>query len=329
MNLLVLGGTTFLGPHVVDAALQARHEIWVFHRGKTPFAFKAGVTERFGDRTTADIESLTSQHWDAVIDTSGYDPPIVMRSARGFRESANRYLFVSTISVYANLEAGFATEETRLHPPEAVDDGDAATRYGARKAACEEVVRGEYADRATVVRPGLIVGPYDPTDRFTYWVERLSRGGTILAPGRPSRAVQCIDVRDLAAWMIALVENETPGTYHAAGREMPMETFFQAGLDALRPERAELAWIPDSLLLEAGVAPWSEMPLWLPDDLGLGNMMTLDDTRALATGLRFRDIRETFAATNEWAKTVPETRQRRAGLTPERERQLLSMADVR
>jgi len=326
MDVLILGGTAFLGPHTV-AALRARgHRATVFHRGRTPFAFHdEGVTEILGDRTTDDVAALGARRWDAVVDTSTFEPDVVRRSAAALRASAGRYLFVSTVNVYADLQPAGLTESAPLRPPPAPDPTDEIERYGGGKAACEAIVAETFGERAAIVRPGLIVGPYDPTDRFTYWVERVRRAGEILAPGRPERPVQFIDARDLAAWFVRLLEDDRGGAFHATGPEIAMRDVLSEGLAAVSPQSPpSLTWIGDAELLAAAVAPWTELPLWIPETPELAGFLRLDVGRAVAAGLTFRPTRDTFAATAAWLDTLPPGRVRKAGLDEARERELLA-----
>jgi 2'-hydroxyisoflavone reductase len=327
VKLLVLGGTRFLGRHVVETAAAEGHAVTLFHRGETRCPLPPGVEERLGDRTSADVERLGAEPWDLVVDTSGMDPETVERSARALA-GARRYLFVSTVSVYADVSRPGLSEDAPLAGlPAEGGEADPAQRYGALKAAAEAVVRERFGARATVVRPGLIAGPYDPTGRFTYWAERLVRGGEVLAPGRPERPVQLIDARDLAAWFLRLGRAERGGTFHAAGPlgGTTMGELLEAGTAALDPaEPVRLRWVGDEVLLGAGAGPWMELPLWLPDQPEYAGFLRLDPSRARAAGLTTRPVGETFRATAAWAASLPPERERGAGLSPERERELLA-----
>ncbi|MGZ5063824.1 MAG: NAD-dependent epimerase/dehydratase family protein, partial [Usitatibacter sp.] len=219
MRILILGGTVFLGRALTDAALARGHRVTHFNRGRSS-APDARVETVTGDRTQS-LEALAGREWDAVVDTSGYLPQVVGKSARALRDATRRYVFVSSISVYAG--PGFAEDAAVQPPPDPLPDAMTMEAYGALKAACEGVVRESFGDRATLVRPGLIVGPHDPTDRFTWWPARVARGGRVAAPGRPSRTVQFIDVRDLARWMVELVQRGAAGTFNATGPRAPVE----------------------------------------------------------------------------------------------------------
>ena len=298
-----------------------------FNRGKSAPADER-VETLSGDRTEAAAmrKAFGDRRWDAVIDTSGYLPQVVRRSAEALRGKATRYLFVSTISVYAGFAAEGFDEDSALSPapdplPEALD----MALYGPLKAGCEAVVSEVYGERATIVRPGLIVGPNDPTDRFTYWAARVAHGGTVLAPGRRERPVQFIDVRDLAEWIVHLLENDVSGTFIATGprRPMPMGELLDtcrtvAGIDT------RFEWMSDEALVAANVAPWKEMPLWIPEsDAAMHGLMAASIARALAQGLKFRPVAQTVADTLAWANKRPADHQWKAGLSAERERELL------
>lgn len=328
MDILVLGGTVFLGRAFTDAALAGGHEVTHFNRGRSA-PDDARVETLHGDRT--DPASMRAafgdRSWDAVVDTSGYMPQVVRLSVEDLRGRAARYLFVSTISVYASFDRAGLDENAPVSPaPDPLPDTLQMELYGPLKAACEAVVRQGWGERALIVRPGLIVGPHDPTDRFTYWPERIARGGNVLAPGRPSRPVQFIDVRDLAAWMVRMIEQEASGTYNATGpaEPLPMSALLEACRKVSRSD-ARFTWMDDARLLEEKVGPWREMPLWIPEsDAAMSGMMGTSIARALAKGLAFRPLEDTIADTLAWAKTRPADHSWKAGLAREREAELLA-----
>jgi len=237
-----------------------------------------------------------------------------------------RYLFVSSISVYAGFErAGFDEDAPVSPPPDPLPEARDMALYGPLKSGCENVVREACGARATIVRPGLIVGPHDPTDRFTYWPVRLARGGEVLAPGRPQRPVQFIDVRDLAQWMVELVERDVQGTFNATGPAglFTMGEFLEACRGVVASD-ARLAWIPDEALLAAEAGPWMELPLWIPaSDADHAGFMTERIDRALAAGLTFRPLEDTIRATLDWDASRAPDAPRAAGLAAARERELL------
>ena len=256
MKLLVLGGTVFLGRHVVDAALAAGCEVTVLNRGTRDIAFAQPVEQLRGDRD-GDLGVLQGRKFDAVVDCSGYTPAQVRRTVDILRHQVDHYVFVSTISVYAQFPPGRVFDETATVTP-------SLEGYGGCKARAEEVIQAALPGRVTVLRPGLIVGPHDPTGRFTYWPLRLARGGRVLAPGRPDRPVQFIDVRDLAAWCVQLAQRSTPGVFHGVGPAGTMAGVLQACQQAAGVD-AQLTWCDDAALLRANVAPWTGLPLWIPE----------------------------------------------------------------
>lgn len=326
MRILILGGTVFLGRALTDAGLSGGHRVTHLNRGKSSPP-DARVETLTGDRT-ADLGVLAAHEWDAVIDTSGYLPQVVSRSVDALRGAAERYLFVSSISVYEGEGYG---EDAPLAPaPDPVPEVMTMETYGALKAMCEDVVRKGFGDEATIVRPGLIVGPHDPTDRFTYWPVRVARGGRVAAPGRRQRTVQFIDVRDLASWMIRLLESRKSGTFNATGpaRRITMEEFLDA-CRAVARSGATLEWLDDDFLSRHEIAPWKELPLWVPEKDGeVIGFLDVPLRRALVNGLTFRKVRETIADTLAWNETRAANRAWKAGLATDREQSLLKAWDA-
>lgn len=330
MKVLVLGGTSFLGRHVVEAAAHAGDTVTVLHRGRTTCPLPAGVGELLGDRTRDLAALLGDRSFDLVVDTSGQDSAAVDASVTHLRDRAAHYVFVSTVSVYADTSRpGLTEDDGSLHElPEGIYDDSGPELYGARKADAERVVRRAFGDRSLVVRPGLIVGRWDPTDRFTYWAERLLRGGRALAPGRPERPVQVVDARDLAQWCLRAGRDRIAGTYNAVG---PASTITMADLLAALADVARglgappstLTWVDDAALLAAQVSPWIEIPLWVPEGGELEGFLRMSNDRALAAGLTFRPLAETARDVMQWVEELPDDRQRHAGLDPARERELL------
>jgi 2'-hydroxyisoflavone reductase len=304
VRLLVLGGTKFLGRAIVEAALARGHELTLFNRGETNPELFPDVEKLHGDRT-GDMSALEGRSWDAVLDVAGYVPKIVRRSAEVLRDSG-RYVFVSSISVYANFDEPWDESGPIEDLGDAPVDELASdySNYGALKALCEAEVEAVYGDRALIVRPGLIVGPHDPTGRFTYWPHRLARGGELLAPSPPERLAQFIDVRDLAEWMVDAIERELSGVFNATGEGIPWGELL---------ESANVTWVPDEFLQEHEVGEWMELPLWIA-----GTGLRVDVGRIVAEGLRTRPLAETLSG----AAQAPDVEG--VGLTPEREAQLLS-----
>jgi 2'-hydroxyisoflavone reductase len=327
MRLLILGGTVFLGRALTDAALAGGHDVTHLNRGRSSPP-DPRVETLTGDRT-GDLGVLGGHVWDAVVDTSGYLPQVVKRSVDALQGAAERYLFVSSISAY---EGRGYDEDAPVAPPlDPVPEAMTMETYGGLKAMCESVVRAGFGDKATIVRPGLIVGPHDPTDRFTYWPVRIARGGRVAAPGRRQRTVQFIDVRDLASWMIRLLENRKSGTFNAAGpaRRITMEEFLDA-CRAVSRSGATLEWIDDAFLATHDIAPWKELPLWVPedeDDVASG-FLDVPLRRALLNGLQIRKVRETIADTIAWNETRAANREWKAGLAADREEALLKAWDA-
>jgi 2'-hydroxyisoflavone reductase len=304
MRWLILGGTRFLGRHLAGMALARGDAVTLVHRGRQRENLFPQADHRIGDRTS-ELERLLGgpggPTWDAVIDTSAYFPRQVSSAARVLAGRVGHYTLVSTISVYGEIDTP-GIDETAPTPAPAAPTVEEVTgdTYGPLKAACEQAAQAGFAGRTLVVRPGLIVGPHDPSGRFTWWLQRVQRGGELLAPGRPDDAVQFIDARDLAGWMLQMAGRRAVGTFNATG-PMPATTMGQllhTARQALNPA-ARLRWVDDATLLAAGIRPWTELPLWLP-----GRQRALhqvDIGRALASGLRFRPLVDTVRDTAAWA----------------------------
>ncbi|MEV0717629.1 NAD-dependent epimerase/dehydratase family protein [Asanoa sp. NPDC050611] len=283
MHLLVLGGTRFVGRAVVDRALALGAEVTLFNRGRTAPGLYPDLETVRGDRTT-DLSAVAGRRFDVVVDCAGYDPAVVARSADALRDVVDRYVFVSSASVYADQSVppveGAAT----------LDDDS----YGGRKASCERVVRDRYGDRCLVARSGLIVGPHDPTERFPYWPRRFRRPGPVLAPGEPTDPMQYIDVRDLAAFLLG----DAAGTVNVVGHTLPMADLL-AACQAAAGSAHDLVWVPTPDLLAAGLDPWMGVPLWIADpEWRAANLV--DGSRARAAGLTTRPVAETAADVLAW-----------------------------
>ena len=327
MRCLILGGTVFLGRALVQAALARGHSLTLFNRGQSNPDIFIKVEQLHGDRAT-DLSALQGRHWDAVIDTCGYVPRIVRLSAEALAAATDHYTFISSLSVYADTSQPGTDESAPVGtlPDETVEQVTGET-YGPLKALCERAVEQTLPGRTLVIRPGLIVGPFDPTDRFTYWPHRVAQGGEVLAPGRPARPVQFIDVRDLAEWTLDMVEAKRIGVYNADGpaEPLPMEQLLDT-CKIVSGSAARFTWASEEFLAEQQVEAWSQMPLWVPEsDPSNTGFFAFDNRKALAAGLVFRSTQETVRATLEWDATRPADHVWRAGLTREREAELLRL----
>jgi 2'-hydroxyisoflavone reductase len=294
LRILVLGGTRFVGRAVVEAALARRHEVTLFNRGQTNPDLFPGVEKLRGDRTH-DLSALDGRAWDVVVDVAAYFPRVVELAVQQLLGHVDRYVFVSSVSVYADQSVP-QFEDADLDVLKDPHDTSEES-YGARKAACEAVVRESFGDRATVVRAGMIVGPNDSTDRFSYWPRRISEGGRVLAPGDPDDPVQFIDVRDLAAFIVHLAETDRGGVFNATGRMIAFGAFLAACRDVTGGD-VELVWVPTDALLAAGLDPWMGVPLWIAAP-GWEAANSVPIGRALEAGLSLRPLAETIAAALE------------------------------
>jgi 2'-hydroxyisoflavone reductase len=321
MKLLILGGTKFLGRHAVAAARAAGHDVTIFTRGQTNPDVFPEIEHLQGDRD-GDLTSLEGRTWDGVVDTSGYVPRILRQSAELLRDAVGRYVFVSSISAYADFSKPI-DESTPVAQLEDPTTEEIMEHYGALKAACEVVIDEVYGDRGASVRAGLIVGPYDPTDRLTYWPRRIAAGGDVLGPGDPSAPVQFIDARDLAAWLVKLALEGPGGVFNATGPAEPLTfaDFLERARTAIGSD-ARVVWVDEQTVLDAEVEAWSELPLWLPGNDYAG-MARADTQRARAAGLTFRPLEETVVDTLAWDRTVEGDR---PTLSREKERVVLDAA---
>ena len=308
MNLLVLGGTQFVGKHIVLEALSRGHTVSTFTRGKSPDDLPDTVTRLHGDRDGG-LDALRAGRWDACVDVSGYLPRVVRQSAEALRERVGRYLFISTVSVYAPGERETTAEDAPLIELDDPASEDIKAHYGGLKVLCEEVVGEVYGERATQVRPHIVAGPDDHTRRFTYWPEALAAGGPVLAPGDGSDPVQCVDARDLAAFVLTLLEAERGGVYHVAAPSRPWREFLAEVADGVG-QRPDLVWTPADELAARGLGQ-AELPLYLPRAEDAGGLMRVDSRRAVAAGLRCRPLAETARDTLAWSLGQPQERRPR------------------
>jgi 2'-hydroxyisoflavone reductase len=331
MDILVLGGTRFVGRHLVDAALARGDRVTCFNRGRSGAA-PAGVEQRVGDRR-ADLAALAEGRWDLVVDTCGYLPREVAATAELLKNRVGRYLFVSSVSVYASSARGACEGD----PLATIADPDTETvdgrTYGALKALCEAHLHAALGERALVLRPGLIVGPHDPTQRFTWWPARLARaaedGLPVLAPGRPEAPVQWIDARDLAAFMLHLADEGRNGCFNVVDEPVPMVDFLAACARAAGAQ-PRWQWLPVADLVALGAEPWSDLPLVVPDDADHAGFMRTQARAARTAGLHTRPMAETITDTLAWWRSLPAEARAfdKAGLAAERERTLRAAAQA-
>ncbi len=326
MRILIIGGTRFLGRHIVDSALRRGHQLTLFNRGNNSQVVPAGLEQIQGDRNNSqDLLKLAGRTWDAVIDPSAYFPRQVRALLEVIGPNIAHYTFISTISVYAEPLPEIIDESAPLAQTDDPEATEIGANYGALKALCEEAAEAALPDKVHAVRAGLIVGPYDPTHRFTYWPERLQRGGDVIAPGSPDQPVQVIDVRDLAEWTVSAAERGVVGRYNATGPAEPLTLGEVIAECQRQSERAsQIHWLPEEWLLAHEVQPWTGLPLWLPGEEAQ-RLMRVRCEAAITLGLRFRPLAETVQATIAWFKAKPEVLQGHKALTAERETELLKL----
>jgi 2'-hydroxyisoflavone reductase len=335
LRILILGGTGFTGPFQVKYALERGHKVTVFNRGKThPGELPKEVEQLIGDRN-GQLDALKNRKWDVAIDNPTSVPVWVRDAGQILNGNVDRYVFISTISVYGDTSKGNIDETAPLAKYTGADamkesrETIVASKfqlYGPLKALAEQEAEKWFPKQTLIVRPGLIVGPRDETDRFTYWPVRIDRGGEVLAPGAPSDPVQFIDGRDLAEWVIRMVEQRETGTYNATG---PDKTLGVGGmLDGIKTanhSNATFTWVNADFLEAQKVTPWGDMPVWVPPRGEEGGMGRINIQRALAMGLKFRPLEVTARDTLAWFKAQPPERQKlKAGITPEREAEVLA-----
>ena len=332
LRILILGGTGFTGPYQVRYALSRSHKVTTFNRGKThPGELPNEVEQLIGDRN-GQLDTLKDRQWDVAIDNPTTLPAWVRDAGQVLKGNVERYVFISTISVYADTSKGVdeTAPLTQYDGPDPYKETLEAMRasgyktYGPLKALSEKEAEKWFPGKTLIIRPGLIVGPGDETDRFTYWPVQIERGGEVLAPGTPSDPVQFIDARDLAEWTIRMVENRETGVYNATGPAKPLVIGdMLGGIKTALSSNANFTWVNAEFLKQQKVQAWSDMPVWAGDELG---MARTNISRALGKGLTFRPVAATARDTLAWFKSQPQDRQSklRAGLTPEREAEVLA-----
>lgn len=334
LKMLVLGGTGFIGPYQVEYALQRGHSVSVLNRNQTQTDLFKGRAEQLVGDLGGDLSVLDGRRFDVVMDNPTTFPFWVRNAARHLAGHVDQYVFISTISVYRDYTVPNAGEDAATTPlppgldPYTLDPKELGRNYPALKSFAEKEVARHYPD-ATIIRPGLIVGPHDPTDRFTYWPARIDRGGEVLAPGSPTDPVQFIDVRDLAEWTVRMAEARAPGTYNAICPPMGMAEMLY-GIKAVTTSRAAFTWVPADFLAAQKIEPWSDMPVWVPSTPDYMGFTRKSVARALAKGLAFRPLAATAADTLAWFKSRPEDERQafldkpKAGLSAAREREVLA-----
>ncbi|MCK4941049.1 SDR family oxidoreductase [candidate division WOR-3 bacterium] len=314
-----MGGTRFLGRTLVETALERGYELTLFNRGQTNPELFPEVEKLRGDRD-GDLALLRERKWDVVVDTCGYVPRIIRKSAELLRESVEQYIFISTISVYADFSEPGIDENSPLAKmkDESIEEVTGET-YGPLKVLCENVVEKTYPKRSTILRCGLIVGPYDPTDRFTYWPVRIQRGGEVLVPSPPRMPVQFIDATDLAHFILRLAKNRIKGIFNTTGpaQKLTMQDFLDT-CNSVTGSKASLTWASEEFITSNDVG---HVPMWTPKDWR--GIFEANCTKAIGAGLKFKPLRETISGTITWHTTRPSDYELKAGLKSEEEKEVL------
>jgi 2'-hydroxyisoflavone reductase len=324
MKLLILGGSKFLGRHLVEAALAKGHEVTLFNRGQENPNVFPDVEKLNGDRD-GQLDALKGRSWDAVLDTCGYVPRVVRDSATLLGDAVDHYTFISSISVYSDFSKRNMDESGPVGKlgDETTEEVNGET-YGPLKARCEEEAEKAMPGRVLNIRPGLIVGPHDPTDRFTYWPARITHGGEVLAPEPRDQMVQFIDARDLAEWIVRMVESKKVGTYNASGPENPLTMgCLLEECKATTDSNASFTWVSEEFLTQHEIKPWTDLPLWISQAMNWPGFSAINCQKAIANGLTFRPLSDTIRDTLIWNKNRPTAEERKAGIAMERERELL------
>ena len=331
LRILILGGTGFIGPQQVEYALARKHKLTLFNRGQTNAGLFPDVPRLIGDRNVAGgHDALKQGKWDVVIDNPVRNPAWVRDAGQALKGRVGQYIFVSTISVFSDYSKPGMDENGPLHAPgaEAIWASNDGAAYGLRFPRAPCWARTQFGDdKLTIVRPGLIVGPGDLSDRFSYWPVRIDKGGEILAPGTPNDPVQYVDVHDLSEWIVRCGENHTLGTFNATGPKGPTTIAeMLLGIKSVTTSDAKFTWVPAEFLAEQKVRAWSEMPVWQPAMGATLGFMQVNCQKAYAAGLTFRPLADTAKSTLDWYKTRPAAEQEkaRAGIAPEKEKAVLA-----
>lgn len=336
MKVLILGGTRFLGRALVEEALKRGHEVTLFNRGTNQDVFPE-VEQLIGNRDS-DVSVLANRKWDVVMDTCGFAPHQIKKIAAVLGDNIEHYTFISSISTYKDWIPLHIKEDYHLQPMppsdklKAVEEGGISPYeyYGALKVLCEKEVEKHWPNRVLHIRAGLLVGPFDYTDRLPYWVQRVAQGGKVLVPGRSDRSVQLIDIKDVATWVFDMSENRKVGTFNVTGPngELTIEELLNT-CKAVTNSDAEFVWAEEQFLFEHNVQPWTEMPLWIPEHFPLEGetepwkgSFFINIEKAVSTGLSFRPIEDTIYDVYQWEKSREDT-ERKAGISREREAELL------
>ena len=325
LKVLILGGTSFLGPYLIEELQEHGHEVTVFNRGTQNSSLSSTVEKLQGNRD-GDLKALEGRRWDAIIDTSGHLPRVVEASSKILAEATHHYTFISTIGVYENFSKLDMDEDYPLAKlSDETSEEITEKTYGALKACCEDVICRYFPNRSLIIRPGLIVGPLDPTDRFAYWPIRVMEGGKILAPGKPTQNLQFIDVRDLAKWIVLMIERQAIGIYNATGPAIPI-TFGQLieKCQEFSKNNAAIQWVDEDFLIENEVQDWSEVPLWLSYKRNMPGFLNINVQKAIHAGLTLRPLSETISSVLSWDSSR-ENIKRQAGLDREKEKDLLRL----
>lgn len=325
LKVLILGGTTFLGPHLTKELLSHGHKVTHFNRGND-HGFSFPEVESLHGIRCSDMRALEGRKWDAVIDTCGYFPKVVEASSKTLAQATKHYTFISTISVYENFNQPSIDEDSPVARLKDHSQNEEITdeTYGPFKASCEKVIKTYFPDNSLIIRPGLIVGPYDSSDRFTYWVRRIAEGGKVLIPHNPKQKLQFIDVRDLAKWIVKMVEEQAVGTYNATGpkEELSLGQFINECSQFAR-KKVDFVWVDEQFLIDRHFYNWRKIPFWLPSKSNMVGLFNIDCRKALDSGLSYRPLSETISDTLNWDDQRID-RTMKVGLSHEEEGNLLN-----